>query len=203
MDLTKLLMENLGNGGLETLSSHVGMSKEKTSQAVTAAVPMLLGAMAKNTQGNPKGANGLLGALDRDHDGSILHDIGEFLNSSNDAGGPGILKHVLGDQRAGVEQGLSNKLGVDSGSISKLLITLAPILMGMLGKQKQQAGSAGFSMDSIGDLLSSLAGGSHQSSGLDIGDLMDMVGGMSGNSSAGSSRGGGILGGLLKGMFRR
>ncbi len=68
MDLTKLLMENLGNGGLETLSSHVGMSKEKTSQAVTAAVPMLLGAMAKNTQGNPKGANGLLGALDRDHE---------------------------------------------------------------------------------------------------------------------------------------
>jgi hypothetical protein len=198
-------MENLGNGGLETLSSHVGMSKEKTSQAVTAAVPMLLGAMAKNTQGNPEGANGLLGALDRDHDGSILDDIGGFLNSSNDAGGPGILKHVLGSQRAGVEQGLSNKLGVDSGSISKLLITLAPMIMGMLGKQKQQAGNAGFNMDSIGDLLSSLAGGSRQSSGLDIGDLMDMVGGMSGGGSAsnGSSRGGGILGGLLKGMFRK
>ena len=202
MDLTKLLMDQLGNGGLEKLSAQVGMSPEKTSSAVSAAVPMILGAMAKNTQSNPNGASGLLAALDRDHDGSILDDIGGFLTSSNDGGGPGILKHVLGGQQSAVETGLANKLGVDSSNISKLLMNLAPLVMGMLGKQKAQTGSAGFSMDSIGDILGNLAGGPKQSSGIDIGDIMDMVGGLSGGSKA-SSGAGGMLGGLLKGMFKK
>jgi hypothetical protein len=199
MDLTKVLLESLGNGGLSQIASSVGMDENKTSSAMGALVPVLLGAMSNNAKSG--GAEGLLGALDSDHDGSILDDIGGFLggnNSSRAANGSGILKHILGDKTETVSSGLAGKLGVDAGAIGKLLPILAPMIMGYLGKQKRSAGNSGFSSDGIGDLLGQLAGGSKQEDdGLDIGDIFDMVGGLAG----GNSGGGGLLGGLLKNVL--
>ncbi len=210
MDVTKILLESLGNGGLDKVSREVGMSQEQTSSAMGAIVPMLLGAMANNSSTN-EGASGLLGALDQDHDGSILDDLGGFLGgsmtNSRSTNGGGILGHILGGQQSNVETGLASKMGVDAGSITKLMKIAAPLIMAYLGRQKRassDAGDAGFSSGGLGDILGQLAGGSRQSSGIDIGDIMDMVGGMSGSSApATKSSGGGLLGGLLKGMFGR
>lgn len=199
MDITKVLLDQLGNGGLDQIASSVGMNKQQTGSAMGALVPVLLGAMSNNAKSG--GADGLLGALDRDHDGSILDDIGGFLGGGSAGSvGEGILKHVLGGNRQSVESGLAGKLGVDSGSIGKLLPILAPMVMAYLGKQKRSAGNSGFNSDGIGDLLGQLAGGSRQDNdGLDIGDIFDMVGGLAGGGR--SSGGGGLLGGLLKGVL--
>lgn len=202
-----MLMESLGSQGLDQVSKQVGMNSAQTSSAMGAIVPMLLGAMAKNSS-TSEGASGLLGALDRDHDGSILDDLGSFLggatNNNRAANGGGILEHILGGQRQTVESGLANKMGVDAGSISKLMKIAAPLIMAYLGRQKRSAGNSGFNQGGLGDLLGSLAGGSRQNDGLDIGDIMDMVGGLSGSSSSGrGGLGGGLLGGLLKGILRR
>lgn len=208
MDVTKILLESLGNGGLDQISRQVGMNQEQTSSAMGAIVPMLLGAMANNSTSS-EGASGLLGALDKDHDGSILDDIGGFLGgsmgSNRSANGGGILGHILGGNQSNVESGLASKLGVNAGSIGQLMKIAAPMIMAYLGRAKRapEAGNAGFNSGGIGDILGQLAGGSRQSSGIDIGDIMDMVGGMSGASSRGQSTGGGLLGGLLKGMFSK
>ena len=186
------------------------MNQEQTSSAMGAIVPMLIGAMANNSSSS-EGASGLLGALDKDHDGSILDDLGGFLGgsmtSNRSANGGGILGHILGGNQPNVESGLANKLGVDSGSIGQLMKIAAPMIMAYLGRAKRtapDAGNAGFNSGGIGDILGQLAGGSRQSSGIDIGDIMDMVGGMSGSAApASKSSGGGLLGGLLKGMFGR
>lgn len=191
-------MQSLGNGGLDQISKQVGMSQEQTSSAMGAVVPVLLGAMAKNTA-TEEGASGLLGALDRDHDGSILDDLGGFIGNSESANGAGMLKHILGGQQSTVETGLASKVGVDSSSISKLLKIAAPLVMAYLGKEKRSSASSGFDAGGIGDLLGSLAGGSRQNDGLDIGDIMDLMGGLSGG---GSSSGGGLLGSLLKGFTK-
>lgn len=205
MDLTKILLDNLGSQGLDQISRQVGMNPQQTSSAMSAIVPTLLGAMAKNTS-SAQGANGLLGALDRDHDGSILDDLGGFLGgtmtNSRSANGAGILEHMLGGQRATVESGLANKMGVNANSIGQLMKIAAPLIMAYLGRQKRSAGTSGFDAGGITDILGQLAGGSRQSSGIDIGDIMDVVGGLSGASN-GRSSGGGILGSLLKGFLRR
>jgi hypothetical protein len=206
MDLTSILMQSLGDNGIEQIGRQAGMNSSQTSAAMGAVVPMLLGAMAKNSS-SPEGASGLLGALDTDHDGSILDDLGGFLGgsmtNSRSANGSGILKHILGGNQAPVESGLANKVGVDSQSIGKLMTIVAPLIMAYLGKQKRSAGSSGFDSGGLGGLLGNLAGGSSQGGGIDIGDIMDMVGGLSGSSSQSSgSSGGGLLGGLLKGFLK-
>lgn len=160
-------------------------------------MPTLLGAMANNTK-SESGASGLLGALDRDHDGSILDDITGFINQGDSAQGDGILKHVLGGQRTVVESGLSQKTGLNSSQMSGLLKMVAPILMGYLGKQKKSQ-SSGFDNGSITDLLGGLASESHKNTSLDLGDVIDIVGGLTGGGSSKKSSGG--LGGMLGKLF--
>jgi hypothetical protein len=107
---------------------------------------------------------------------------------------------VLGDKRNSVENGLSFKTGLNSSQVSKLLKIAAPLIMGYLGKQKKQQGS-GFDLGSIAGLLGGMANTSDKSTGLDLGDILQAVGGLSGNKSGGQSGGG--IGGMLGKLFGR
>lgn len=193
-DLVGMLMNQLGDDNLENLGNQAGLNKDQTKTALQGALPVLLGAMAKNTA-NKGGADALNGALDRDHDGSILDNLGGFLSSGDQGMGGSILKHVLGGQTSQIENGLSQKMGVSSSSISTILKMAAPILLGMLGKQKKEQGLDAGGLGSLINMASKM-GGSNQSGGLDIGDLIGMVAGAQG----GSSRGGGLIG-MLGGLF--
>ena len=98
---------------------------------------MLVGALANNTN-QSGGAQALLGALDRDHDGSVLDDVAGFLGQSGAAGlGGGILGHVLGGRRQGAERAVGKVSGLDSGQAGQLLAMLAPLVMGALARQRR------------------------------------------------------------------
>ncbi len=120
---------------------------------MAAMIPTLLSAMANNST-SQEGANGLLGALDSsDHDGSILDNLGGFLGNPDQGNGNGILKHVLGNSRPQVEEGLASKLGLNAGSIAKLLPIIAPMVMGYLGKEKRNTTTPDVNTNSISGLL--------------------------------------------------
>ena len=76
---------------------------------------------------------------------------------------------LLGDNRGTVETALASNSGANASSISKLLPLIAPVIMGYLGKQKQQSGVA--DEGGITDLIGKFTGGS---GGLDIGNLIGM-----------------------------
>jgi hypothetical protein len=105
--------------------------------------------MDRNTD-QPDGAESLFNALNRDHDGSILDNLGGFLGGAASGPGDGILGHVLGGKRRSVETGLSRMSGLDMGSIAKLLPILAPIIMGFLGRTQKQRG---FDANSLSEFL--------------------------------------------------
>ena len=63
------------------IASQIGATPAQTKTAVQAAMPMLLGALARNSA-TPQGAAGILGALERDHDGSLLDSLGGLLGLS-------------------------------------------------------------------------------------------------------------------------
>ena len=111
-----------------------------------------MNALARNSSSS-EGANSLLGALDKDHDGSILNDLTGFLANPAVANGSGILKHVLGGNRSKVETYLSKSSGISLGSAGNLLEMLAPILMGFLGKQNRSTGSGGGIIDILQSVL--------------------------------------------------
>ncbi len=146
----------LQGGQIEHLSRQLGTTDDQTRIAVGAALPTLLGALAKNAT-RPGGAAALHGALSRDHDGSVLDDLAGFLQKSDTADGDGILRHVLGDRRQTVEQGLGKGSGLDAEKMSRTLAMLAPLVMGYLGKQRRERSLDSRSLGSLlGDERSAL-----------------------------------------------
>ena len=167
------------------IASQIGATPAQTKTAVQAAMPMLLGALARNSA-TPQGAAGILGALDRDHDGSLLDSLGGLLGGGSggsgglsdiggilggllggaqgasgggmmDMGGA-ILGHVFGGKQGNVAASLGKSTGLQSGQILQLLAMLAPIVMAVLGKQNKQSG--GLDQGGLADIL----GGAFQKS---------------------------------------
>lgn len=150
--LTGQLLEG---GHLGALSSQLGADQDQTRSAVSAALPMLLAGLAKNAS-KPDGAQALFGALERDHDGGMLDDLAGFLGKKDTKDGEGILGHVFGGRRETVEKGVGAAAGgMDPAKVKMMMAMLAPVVMGYLGRQRQQK-----SLDarSLGDLLGNEAG---------------------------------------------
>lgn len=189
MSLLEQLSSQLSGPAIEALSGQLGTDKSTTSSAISAALPMIIGAMAKNAS-NQDGAASLANALEKDHDGSILNNLTGFLGSSDNGAGPAILGHVFGQKQTNVEQGISKMSGIDAGTAGKLLQNLAPVVMGMLSQQKKSqgldvSGLAGMLMGEKQNANSGMAGAAMGMLGniLDQdgdGSFLDDIGGMLG-----------------------
>ena len=127
------LAGQLIKGQLSEITQQLGADEKATGSALSAALPLLMGALARNAA-KPEGAESLIGALQKKHDGGLLEDLTAHLRKPDLDDGNGILKHVLGDRRGTVEQGISRTSGLDAGKVSRMLGMLAPIVMGALGK---------------------------------------------------------------------
>lgn len=199
--ITDLLNSDMGKELVSSISQKTGIDASQASNVVSSGLPALMGAMQNNLS-SADGASGLLSALTSGkHDGSILDNLGGFLNGGDFSDGSKILGHVLGGNQDTMVQGLSSKTGVDSGIISKILPMLAPIVMGYLGKQTKNNGVSNTS--DLGGLLGGLLGGSGGNSILT--SVLDQNGNgkldVSNAMSAISGKKKGGLGGLLSGIF--
>jgi len=134
-----MLSQAMGGDNISQIARQIGADEGQTATAINQALPILLGALDRNTD-QPGGADALFAALGRDHDGSILDDIGGLLAGSQSGAGAAILGHVLGGRQRSVETGLSRASGLDLGTIAKLLPILAPIVMGVMGKLSRNQG---------------------------------------------------------------
>lgn len=206
--LMQLLEGELGNELINGLSNETHVEKDKTAEVLSMALPLLMGAMKKNTRKSEM-ADGLMGAVGSDrHDGSILDDLGGLfqggVNQEVLDDGNGILGHLFGGQQPEVENQLSKRTGLDTANIGKMLMTLAPIAMGLLGRQtrQQNINSSGDLNTLLGsmlggqptqnrDLITSLLDADGDGSVLD--DVSDIVLGSKGKKSG--------LSGLLDGLF--
>ncbi len=206
--LIDLLNSDLGKQLVSGASAQTGASESKTADVLSMALPVLLGAMKKNAS-STEGATGLMGALNKKHDGSILDNLGSILggghvdqNVMND--GAGILGHVLGNKQPVVENALSQKSGLDADTIAQILKIAAPILLGVIGKQTKQNNVN--DSDSLTGILGSMLGGQPRENqslieklidadgdGNVLDDVADMV--------LGSNKKKGGLGGMLGGLF--
>lgn len=134
-----MLTSQIGGNVMQQIAGKIGADEGTTNNALSAAMPLLMSALAKNAS-NPQGAQALHNALSKDHDGGILDDVIGFLGNPAVANGAGILKHVLGGQQATVQQGISKASGLDAKAVAQLLQIAAPLVMGALGKMTAQQG---------------------------------------------------------------
>jgi hypothetical protein len=146
-----------GKEFINSSSKELNESPEKVKSALGMALPMILGAMKKNTDA-PDGAQKLNAELEKEkHDGSVLDKIGIGSLSGLMGEGSGILGHVLGGSQSKIATAVGSAIGMDSAKVSKLLQMAAPVVMGILGKQKRKDNvkSGGGISDLVGSVLGS------------------------------------------------
>jgi len=205
--LLDLLNSPMGKQLISGVAGQTNQPEDKTANVLSMAMPLILGAMKKNVS-SPEGAQGLMSALSSKHNGGILDNLGGLFTGEVDdnvmADGAGILNHVFGNKQPQVENALSQKSGLDAGSIAQILKIAAPIVMGYLGKQTAESNVSDSS--GMNALLGSMLGGQPQENQslittlLDAdgdGSILDDVAGM----VMGSNKKQGGLGGLLGGLF--
>ncbi len=204
-----LLNSDIGKTLINGTSQQLGQDKAKTTTALNAALPLLLGAM-KNNAKTPEGATGLLSALGNEkHSGGILDNLGNILGGSNIdddvmQDGAGILRHVFNGKEQNVASAVSKSSGLDAGSAMNIIKVAAPVLMGLLGKESRQQNVA--DQNGIGNLLSGLLGGESQQQESMVTRLLDadndgsVIDDVAGMLLDGGGKKGGI-GGLLSGLL--
>lgn len=207
MNLMDILQGQLSDDVIGQISEHIGAEPQQTATAANGIFATLLGGLANNAS-SEGGLSALGAALDRDHDGSMLDDLmgmvggmmsGQGAGSSTN--GMGILGHILGDRQEAAAEQVSQSSGLSMGQVMKLMPILAPILMQVLGRSKNQGG-----LD-LGSLAGILMGGANQAQQGGFGDLIGSVlggvlgGGQQQQQQQPQGGAGDLLGSVLGGIF--
>jgi len=182
MSLIDLLTGNTGNQVAERAESKFGIDRNQIIALLAVAAPLIISYLRKKSQDTQE-AESLNAALDKDHDGSILNDVNQA--EARQSEGNSILTHIFGGEKNNVENQLSQKTGVSIDKIGPVLSMLAPIIMGYIGKEKQQnnVGAGG-----LGGLLDGILGNaSDQAKNQQSNPLNDVIGNILGNGNSGSS----------------
>ncbi len=214
MSLLDLITGSAGNQVAEQAENKFGISKSQIIALLVVAAPLVISYLKKKSE-NAEEADKLNATLDKHHDGSILNDPSQALNREQE--GSSILDHIFGGQKATVENQLSANTGISMDKIGPVLATLAPVIMGYIGQQKQannvtsggglgdllggilgsSSQQAQASNDPLSNILGSVLGSATQSSGGGLGDILGSV--LGGGNQQQSQQGG--LGGLLGSIF--
>ena len=187
------LSAHLGDGALSQISSRLGADQGATSKAIAAAVPLLLAGLAQNAA-TPDGAQQLHNAVTKDHDGSVLDNPDAVGAAAASGQGNAILGHILGERQSLAEQGISRASGLDMSKVGPLLATLAPLVMGALGRAQKTGG-----LDAGG--LAKALGGEQEAIGTNAPGVLGALTGMLDKNKDGS-----VLDdvtGMLGGLFGR
>ena len=138
MDILTILKSLQDNQAVNQLTKSVEADSNQVKKAVELGLPMLMQAMGNNAK-TPQGAEALAKALDR-HKEDPLDDMMGFLKGVDINDGKKILGHVFNQRTQKVEQNLAAETGMSENQIEKLLAQLAPVVLGALGKEKNQKG---------------------------------------------------------------
>ncbi|WP_080776698.1 DUF937 domain-containing protein [Chryseobacterium phocaeense] len=179
MSLIDLLTGNTSNQVAEQAENKFGISRNQIIALLAVAAPLVISYLRNKSQ-DAKEAEALNNALDKDHDGSILDDASQA--EARQAEGGSILDHVFGGQKSNVENQLSQNTGISIDKIGPILAMLAPVIMGYIGKEKQQnnVGAGG-----LGDLLGGILGNaSSQAQAQQSNPLNDILGSVLGGGQA-------------------
>ena len=181
--LADILGGALGGDALSKLASQLGTDEGGAHKALSAALPTILGRLKENAD-TPEGASALAAAVNKDHNGSVLDQLGSLFGGGDTSGeGSKIIGKVFGGDATAAQQYVADNGGIDSSKAAGLLSTLAPMILGALGKAGSSSG--GLQAGGLSSMLGGLLGGGGGGLSSILGGLMGGAGGAA--SSAGSA----------------
>lgn len=145
MNIVDLVKDQLTSQVLGSLGSLAGTNEAQTKAASAAAVPALLGGLAK-LAGNAQGAGQIasaLGGLDLGMLGNLAGVLGGANSSKVSNLGGGLLGTLFGNTAtSAIVEMLASFLGIKGGVSRSLLSYLAPVVLGTVAKQLTSSGKA-------------------------------------------------------------
>jgi len=200
MNLMEMIMGAAGGQASSQIGQQFGLNQQQSQSAIAALLPAISSGLKRNAS-TPQGLAGLLGAVQTGNHSQYFDNPAQLSNESAVSEGNGILGHLFGskDVSRAVAGRASEKSGVSTDILKKMLPMVAMMAMGSLGKQSgSSVPGAGFK-GALGQLAMQqlMGGGSRQSSGLGglIGGLLG--GGGQQQARQTHSQGMGILGSML------
>lgn len=130
MDFSEILKNA---GALEQLASQFGLDNTQVESIINSAVPEISNGINKNTS-SEEGLKSFWDALN-DHKDAPVEDMLQDVEKVDTEDGGKILGHILGERTTEVEQNLSQAQGISAGAVGGILKFLAPLIMGMIGRQ--------------------------------------------------------------------
>lgn len=168
MDIKDVMELAIKTGAVEQVGKMMGVSDKEASSAIAEVLPVLIMGM----QGQAKGKDtqqGFLKALD-DHGKEDTSDIAKFIKNIDLDDGAKIVNHLLGaKQQEEVAAKAGKKVGLDAGTIIKIMAIVAPILMTQMGKKANATAKESASGDMKGVVGSIL-------DNVDVGDVIKIAG---------------------------
>jgi len=157
MNILEMLLSNEHKKSVTELSTQFNLSEEETRGAMKQLVPALSRGLQRNTS-EPKGLDDLLDALKTGKHGGYLDKPGNLASPSTTKDGNDILGHIFGNKKVSrnVATEASQRSGVSSGLLKKMLPVVASLVMGALGKKLLGGSSRNVNRSSTGGLLGSL-----------------------------------------------
>lgn len=136
--LLDMLTAQLDSRAVGQLSNQLGADSGSLATAIQAALPMMLGALERNTR-SEGGAAALHNALSHDHDDGILNDMTGFFGQAPTEREIHVVDDIFGGRRQATERAIGQASGLDAGTVGGLLSNLAPVLMSALGQHTRQS----------------------------------------------------------------
>jgi len=175
INLLKMLKDQLGDGVMKQAAGLIGEDTSATKSAISAILPTLLGSVVSKGA-NKSGASRLLSMIsDGNYDGSMFNNLSGLLGGGAASDGlmnkgKDLVSSLLGDKQSSVLDLITRTTGLNKSSNSGLMSMLAPMVMGMIGKQVTSKG-----MDASG-LMNLLSGQKEHLAGQLPAGLGDMLG---------------------------
>ena len=189
MNLIELITGSTGQAVAQEVENKHGVSKGQILSLLGTAAPMIVSQLSQKSQSTEE-AEALNQTLSKNHDGSILSNPAQVLEREEE--GQSILSHIFGDNKGQIEEQLAEKTGISSEKIGPVLASLAPVVMGFIGKQKNENESE--TGGGISDFLTNLL--PQDGSGSSVGDMLT---GVLGKVTSGESGIGEMIGEVLGG----
>ena len=167
-----LLKAMLSEGALKALAKKTGLNSKQLKKILPLALPLLLKMLTKNAS-EKDGALSLLGALTQH---TSKKTMAQQIEEADQDDGAKIIGHILGKDSQSSLLSLSIQSGLSQKEVSSVLSGIAPALLSGLSAATSSAGSSAGKVD--------------LSDGLDLSDVVAMLGGAKPEPA-------GLLGGLF------
>ncbi|HZF72669.1 MAG TPA: DUF937 domain-containing protein [Gemmatimonadaceae bacterium] len=135
-----IVQQQLSGGAVQQVAQRAGIDPAIAQQAVTAAVPMILGGMAQHAS-QPGNAEVIHAEADKyAGNAGSLGNLPNVFTGQGESGG--LLGKLVGHRHDAIQNGVADAAGIDKAQAAKVIGVLAPVVLGAIAIKKHQDGLA-------------------------------------------------------------